>query len=67
MKPTPGIVAKHAIITDTCRTVRGGDLAAFDEAVSRLRKEFQACARAEANALGKGVQFHLILTVERPR
>lgn len=70
----PGIVARHAVITPRCRTVppslREGaaartadssEVAAFEEAVHRLREEYLACLPANPHS-----QFHLVLTVERP-
>ena len=64
MKSTiPGITAKHAIITPTCvanRTARG----AWDEAVRRLREEFDNCQRGWAGR--EPPTYHLVLTVERP-
>lgn len=59
----PGSIAKHAIITDTCRANRT-DAGAFDEAVARLREEYEACVEGWR---GKpGVQFHVVLTLEKP-
>lgn len=58
----PGVKAKHAIITDTCRTNRG-DQGAFVEAVDRLRVEYNACALGQP--VGRGVAFHLVLVVDR--
>jgi hypothetical protein len=57
----PGIKAVHAVISPTCRqnrTLTG----AFDEAVRRLREEYEACAKYEINS---NVNYHLVLTVER--
>lgn len=58
---TPGIAAHHAIITPTCRQGRGA-VGAFDEAMRRIRAEYEVCERAAANAEAR---FHLVLTVER--
>lgn len=63
MAQIPGVPAKHAIITDTCRTGRGED-GAIDEALKRLRDEYLNCARGWP--VGKGVKFHIALIVERP-
>ncbi len=60
----PGIKAQHAIITDQCR-VNKGDEAAIDEALGRLHHEYMQPATVPAN-MGKGVNFHVVLTVERP-
>ncbi|HSR50924.1 MAG TPA: hypothetical protein VLV83_08845 [Acidobacteriota bacterium] len=57
----PGIKAQHAVITPTCRAGRG-DAGAFEEAVRRLRQEYEACCKPECNAQAN---FHLVLTVER--
>lgn len=62
MANIPGTPAKHAIITDTCRANRT-DRGAFDEAIERLRQEYDACMKGHPNGLG--TQFHLVLTVER--
>lgn len=56
----PGIAARHAIVTPTCRANRG-DEGAVDEALRRLREEALAviaCREDEAYDL------HLVLTVE---
>lgn len=59
----PGLKAKHAIVTDQCRTNRT-DAGAVDEALSRLRSEALECM---ANwPQGVGAQFHFALTLERP-
>ena len=54
------ILAIHAIITPNCRRVQGGDLAAFEEAVRRLREqyEFMLSRRGE-----DGSEYHLKLSV----
>ena len=36
----PGIAARHAVVTPTCRANRT-DIGAFDEAVSRLRADYE--------------------------
>lgn len=59
----PGTTARHAIITDTCRA-NHTDMGAFEEAVRRLREEYEACLRGWP--VGKGVKFHVALLVERP-
>lgn len=59
----PGMIAEHAIISDTCRENRG-DMGAFDEAVRRLREEYARCIEGWRGT--PGVTFHLALTVERP-
>ena len=58
----PGRKAKHAYITDVCRTNRGDD-GAIEEALNRLREEFKACA--DAWKIGDGTEFHLVLTVHK--
>ena len=55
----PGSCAKHAIITPTCVANRGVG-GAWEEAESRLRDEFYACAEGNPTAT-----FHVVLTVER--
>ena len=65
MSEVRGIKAKHTIITDRCREVHGGSLEAFDEAVRRVREEYDTLTR-DFHPVGKGVQFHLVLTVEFP-
>lgn len=57
----PGIKTKHAIITKVCRKNRGVD-GAFDEAVRRLREDYESLAAAPAN---EAANFHLVLTVDR--
>lgn len=61
----PGIKAKHVFITDNCRVVQGGDLEAFDEAVRRVRAEYEQCVSKHSR--GNDVKFHLVLTVDHPR
>lgn len=58
----PGIAAQHAVITPQCRSGKtaGG---AFEEAVERLRQEYEACQ----NDANTDANFHLVLTVERSR
>jgi hypothetical protein len=58
----PGITAKHAIITPTCRTDHGKD-AAFEEAARLLKEEYDAVLASPENP---DVEFHLVLTVVRP-
>ena len=60
----PGIVAKHAIVTDTCRANKG-DSAVIDESLERLRAE--AVEVMPNWAQGSGVKFHFALTVEYPK
>lgn len=60
----PGAAARHAIITDVCRSNRT-DMGAFDEAVDRLRESY--IQAVEGWRGHPGVQFHLVLTVERPQ
>lgn len=60
----PGAIARHAIITDNCREAQGGDLAAFEEAVNRLRVSYQEIVQGWPR--GAGAQLHVVLTVERP-
>jgi len=65
---TPGIIASHAIITPNCRTIPRPQydpdprLAAFDEAVVRLRREYEAVCRFRDDAW-KG---HVVLSIEAP-
>jgi hypothetical protein len=59
----PGVAAKHAIITDECRQNRG-DAGAVEEALRRLREEYDNVARGWP--VGSGGRFHLVLVVERP-
>jgi hypothetical protein len=64
----PGIKATHAIITPRCRTVERPHLdadpamAAFEEAVGRLRAEYRAICAAR----GDGFNAHVVLTIQRP-
>ncbi len=64
MQKVPGIKAHHAIITDNCRRVQGGDSAAFDEAVRRTKVEYDRAVTGRAAQ--KGVEYHLVLTVLPP-
>ena len=58
----PGITAKHAIVTSTCRTDHGKD-AAFEEAARLLKEEYDTILASPENA---NVEFHVVLTVVRP-
>lgn len=61
--PIPGLVAKHAIITETCIANRGEE-GAVDEALQRCRQELLNCVAGWRGT--KGVKFHVAVTVERP-
>lgn len=67
MSKVPGITARHAIITPNCRTVtrphldRDPRMAAFEEAVGRLREEYRAIC--DGNGDGD-YNLHLILSFE---
>ena len=63
MADVPGIKSVHCLITDVCRRVQGGDTEAFDEAVRRIREEYDYLTR-EFHPRGKGVKFHLVFSVE---
>jgi hypothetical protein len=58
----PGMTAKHAIITPTCRQNKG-HVAAFEEAITRLFDEYGLINCYPENT---EVSYHLVLTVERP-
>lgn len=58
------VKAAHAVITENCRRVQGGDMEAYDEAARRLRIEYEKLA--EFWTEGKGAQIHLELSVEYP-
>jgi hypothetical protein len=59
----PGIKARHAIVTDTCRANRGND-GVIDEVFDRLRDSYLAASKGWP--VGNGAKFHFVLTVERP-
>lgn len=61
MSAIPGITAKHAIITPTCRANRT-PMGAFAEAIERLTAEYEACL----NDANREAYFHVALTVDRP-
>ena len=60
----PGSAAKHAIITDACRSGKT-DMGAFDEAVERLRQSYVDALEGWRDY--EGVNYHLILSIERPK
>ncbi len=60
----PGIKAAHAIISTNCRAMRG-DIGAYDEAVLRLRSDYEKLLSHWPRE--KGAKFHVVLTVEYPR
>jgi len=57
----PGLQARHARISKTCRDNRTA-LGAFDQAVEVLRAEYEQLVRLKPNA---DAHFHLVLTVDR--
>ncbi len=58
----PGIMARHAIISDDCR-VAHGDLRAFEIAVERLRESYlQSCG---GFPISRGAKLHVMFSVER--
>lgn len=59
----PGITASHQTITDVCRENRGDD-GAFEEAMRRILLQYEACIEGWKGT--SGVQFHLVLSVEKP-
>jgi hypothetical protein len=56
----PGVSAAHAIVTPACRANRGVG-GAFDEAVARLRGQYERLA-ADCPTFN----LHLVLTSEEP-
>ena len=58
----PGIKAKHAVISTSCREGRG-DSGARKEAVQRIDDELRVLLRRWPKE--KGATFHLVLTVDR--
>lgn len=61
----PGIKAQHAIITDNCRNIHGTD-GAFVEAIERLKKNYDNCVEGWDEQKVKGVNYHLVLVIQRP-
>lgn len=62
MSKVPGVNAKHAIITPACRAGHGA-LEAFDHAMMRLRREYEALLRARGE---DGANYHVVVSVEEP-
>lgn len=62
MSNVPGMNALHAIITPNCRA-KWTDDGAFNEAVERCRREYNACLKGRGE---DGTQYHLVLSVEPP-
>jgi hypothetical protein len=60
-----GSCAKHVIIKDSCRKLRG-DQGAIDEAMARIRAALEHAVEGWGEP-NRGVQFHVALMVERPR
>ena len=58
----PGIIAYHVVITPNCRIVQGGNEEAFDEAVRRIRQQYDLCVHVNRNS---DASFHLVLTLDR--
>lgn len=59
---TPGMCAKHKIVTLECQRIHTGNHAALI-ALDDLRREFVACNNEENR--NAGATFHFVLTVER--
>lgn len=57
----PGIAAKRVVIQDACRAAHG-DGGAFNKAAFTLLAEYDAVVRRRGDE--KGVNYHLVLTVE---
>ena len=55
------VVAKHAIVTDTCRESKSS-IGARDEALEKLREEYDSLLKHWT--IGKGAKFHFVLSVE---
>ncbi len=66
MTPTkiPGLCARHIIIKDACRELRG-DKGAIDEALGRARDALEKAIKGWGPP-GRGMQLHVVVTVERP-
>ena len=64
MAKVPGVQVAHAIITFECRNNRG-DFGAFDEAVNRLRAQYDQLASLRGDEVD--LHFHLILSLESER
>lgn len=62
MPRIPGIKAKHCLITDNCRKMRG-DGGAFNHAVNILRVKYDALLEVRGGEAG--VEYNLILSVEK--
>ena len=58
----PGTIADSVLITDGYREVEG-DRVAFNRAVQIIRREYLKLC--EGWATGKGVEFNLVLTINR--
>lgn len=57
-----GMKAAHAIITSNCR--KKGPIAAFDEAVERLREQYEMILCRNDTARRHG-DFHIALTIDK--
>lgn len=64
MAKVPGAQVAHAVITFECRNNRG-DFGAFDEAVKRLRTQYDQLVALRGDEID--VHFHMILSVESER
>ncbi len=61
---TPGMCARHAIVTNNCREMRGDD-GAFDEVVQRMRGEYDRVC--EGRGREEGLEIHFAMIVQLPR
>lgn len=59
-KELPGMCARHAIITPTCRKNKGDD-AVIEETIERIRSELRGCL---PNWPIDTANFHVAMTVE---
>ena len=64
--PVPGTCASHVVINDTVRGAQG-DEGAIRQALAHLEQKYRALVDSEENRTGQGVEFHVALTVCRPR
>ena len=61
MTQVPGANVKHTVITEESRTIHG-DGGAFNKAAIALLSEYNAVTQQRGDE--KGVNYHLVLTVE---
>lgn len=64
---TPGVCVQHVIISQDCIKLHG-TFGAYREGINRIEKEYLNLVDVWHNSPHvKGVKYHIVLTIERPK